>query len=298
MKTRLFSIIGLVAAVSMILLSTSAPLAQAERENPVSVNPAPLADVRAVMNQKIYLPLVMKSCGSTGETYGTINMIPPVADHPDYLHADLNIDLRGYQTTSNTPLGLKAITGATDANAPQLKSLFSPNRVPTFVQNYQVGNWDWCGSGGACPDGSNPGTFTTNPPVTLSGFSVSTSEKIYVPTSGYQIGASPVYNVAVLYATSKQITFIYTAQDTVASGYAIHIDKICVDPSLLGLYQSMNSAGRDYLPALRHGQAIGYPLGSEIVVSIVDRGAFQDPRSCKDWWKSNWNGSTSSPVCF
>lgn len=298
MKTRLFSSINFVIVVGVILLSAGAPLAQAERENPVSVNPAPPADVRAVMNNKIYLPLIMRTCSSTGETYGTINMIPPVADHPDYLHADLNIDLRGYRTTSDTPLGLKAIAGATDANAPQLKTLFSPNRVPTFVQNYQVGNWDWCGAGGACPDGSNPGTFVTNPPVTLSGFSVSSSEKIYVPTSGYQISANPIYNVAVLYATYRQITFIYTAQDTVASGYAIHIDKICVDPSLVSLYQSMNSAGRDYLPALRHGQAIGYPLGSEIVVAIVDRGGFQDPRSCKDWWKSNWNGSTNNPACF
>jgi len=298
MKPRLFSLVSLVMAVGMLVLLAGAPLAQAGREIPVLVNPVQPSDVGAVTTYTVYLPFVTKTCGSTGETYGTINMIPPVADHPDYLHADLNIDLRGYQTTSNTPLGLKAITGPTDANAPQLKTLFSPNRVPTFVQNYQVGNWNWCGSGGACPDGSNPGTFVTNPPVTLSGFSVSTSEKIYIPTSGYQIGANPVYNVAVLYATSKQITFIYTAQDTVASGYAIHIDKICVDPSLLALYQSTNAAGRDYLPALRHGQAIGYPLGSEIVVSIVDRGGFQDPRSCKDWWKSNWNGSTSSPVCF
>src|SRR5262245_14848854 len=118
MKTRLFSIVSFVAVVSVILLLAGAPLAQAERQVPVPVNPAQPDDVAAVTTYKVYLPFVAKDC-STGETYGTINMIPPVADHPDSLHADLNIDLRGYTTTSNTPLGLKAITGSTDANAPQ-----------------------------------------------------------------------------------------------------------------------------------------------------------------------------------
>jgi len=285
MKTRLFSLISLVAAVSVILLLAGAPLAQAERQIPAPVNPAPVSVGAETVTYKVYLPFIAKSCG-TGQTYGTVNMVPPVADHPDYLHGDLNLYLRGYRTTSATPLGLKGITGPTDTQGtpPQLATLFSPNRIPTFTQNYQIGDWAWCGSGGACPDGSNPGTFTTNPIVTLAGFQVTNGEKIYTPYTSRAI--SPSYNYAVLYAAPNQITIMNTAQDTVASGYAIHIDKICVDPSLQALYTSMNAAGRDYLPALSVGQAIGNAIGTEIVVAIVDTGTFQDPRSCKDWWRS------------
>ena len=281
MQTRIFRALNLIVMLTL--------LAVMGMRTPLAVE----AQVALQANFPVYLPLISRGCQPTGETYGTINMIPPVADHVDYKHADLNIDLRGYITTSDTPLGLKAIIGNTDALAPQLNTLFGDGRVPTFVQNYRIGDWNWS----VPPDGAPTGTYASNPPVTLAGFSVATSEKIYIPNSGYQIGANPTYNVAVLYATSKQITFVYTAQDTVASGYAIHTDNICVDPTLVSLYQSVNAAGRDYLPALRHGQAIGYPLTTRIVVGIVDRGAFQDPRSCKDWWKSHWNGSTVSPVC-
>jgi len=288
MRTRFFSLLSVMLVLLLSSVGALRPLVAAA-QTATSAN----GQVGAQTGPTIYLPLINKGCGATGETYGTINMIPPVADHVDYKHADLNLDLRSYITTSDTPLGLKAIQGDTASTAPQLETLFSPSRIPTFVQNYRIGNWNWA----VPPDGAPDGTYQTDPPVTLSGFSVSTIEKIYVPAAtNPPIGVNPVYNVAVLYATFKQITFIYTAQDTVTSGYTIHIDNICVDPNLVSLYQSLNATGRDYLPALRNGQAIGYPRSNQIVVSIVDRGTTTDPRSCKDWWKSHWNGRTDFGV--
>jgi hypothetical protein len=93
----------------------------------------------------------------------------------------------------------------------------------------------------------------------------------------------------VLYAEEQRITLNYTRRDTVANGYAVHLENICVDPNLLALYRAQVNAegwratGR--LPALRNNQALGTALGSELKVAIRDRGAFMDPRSRKDWWQ-------------
>jgi len=75
-----------------------------------------------------------------------------------------------------------------------------------------------------------------------------------------------------------------SASQTIDFGYTLHVENICVEPSLLALYQAMNAAGRSSLPALRSGQAFGRARG-EIGVAIRDCGAFLDPRSRKDWWK-------------
>jgi hypothetical protein len=112
---------------------------------------------------------------------------------------------------------------------------------------------------------------------------VTPGETIHVPDSGYSIGGG--YEVLVLYATSDRITLKYTPDDHVIGGYTLHMENICVEPRLLALYQSWNDAGRDYLPALRAGQAFGRARGDEIGVVIRDRGAFMDPRSRKDWWQ-------------
>jgi hypothetical protein len=92
-----------------------------------------------------------------------------------------------------------------------------------------------------------------------------------------------------LYAEEQRLTFGYTRRDTVANGYAVHLENICVDPNLLALYRAQTDAGgwhvTGQLPALRNNQALGTALSGEIKVVIRDRGAFMDPRSRKDWWR-------------
>ena len=80
------------------------------------------------------------------------------------------------------------------------------------------------------------------------------------------------------------ITLKYTGEDNVVQGYTIHIENICVEPDLLALYRNWNEAGREQLPALPGGQALGRALAGEISVSVRDNGTFLDPRSRKDWW--------------
>jgi hypothetical protein len=63
------------------------------------------------------------------------------------------------------------------------------------------------------------------------------------------------------------------------------VENVCVEPSLLALYETLDDAGRVQLPALRGGQPFGRALGTEIRVAIRDAGTFMDPRSRKDWWQ-------------
>jgi len=72
---------------------------------------------------------------------------------------------------------------------------------------------------------------------------------IHVPASGYDIGGG--YEVLVLYASTQRITLKYTLEDNVVEGYTLHIEHICVDPTLLALYERWNDAGRSQLPDRR-----------------------------------------------
>jgi hypothetical protein len=107
-------------------------------------------------------------------------------------------------------------------------------------------------------------------------------ETLHVPGSGYTIGSG--YEVLVLYAAEDRITLKYTREDNVVVGYTLHLEGICVEPSLLALYRARNVAGREQLPALRARQAFGRAVGGEVGVVIRDSGAFMDPRSRNDWW--------------
>lgn len=232
----------------------------------------------------IYLPLVEKweetsqSCRPIpGESYAAIWVYPPPTDRPAEAHADLNLALRGYSSTSAYK-GLVDYGGEGDPNAPQLPGLFADNRTPAFTAVYQVYGWDWgCNCRAA---------LITSPEVTLAGMAVTPGESIHVPYSGYDIGlAEPGYEVLVLYASSERITLKYTREDNVIHGYTLHVEGVCVEPNLLALYESWNQAGRGNLPALRAGQALGRARSGEIKVAIRDSGTFLDPRSRKDWWR-------------
>lgn len=231
-----------------------------------------------------YFPLVFRQgitpCSAiSGQSYGSVARFSDATNPPAALHPDLNLALRGYISTS-AYLGLVSYGGPpSDPSAPQLATLFSPQRLPTFSSAYQVGSWDWP-PGCNCQNGWIP-----YPDVTLLGMSSTMGEIIRTPLSGYDIGLKPTgYEVMVLYATTQRVTLKYTREDNVVSGYTIHIENVCVEPTLLALYNSLNASGRTQLPALNAGQPLGRSWGNQILVSIRDNGTFLDPRSHLDWW--------------
>ena len=239
-------------------------------------------------DHRIYLPAVLAGQAtvppsgqcptSSSRSYTAIPVDGPPADHPDELHGDLNLALRGYQATS-AALTIVDINGGSDPNAPQMPGLFTDQRTPVFTSAHRVYDWDWsCGEHGCRSPNLTPRE------VTLLGMGTTPGEAIAFPSRGPQIYGGG-YIVLVLYASEERITLGYTRHDTVAPGYAVHIEEICVDPNLLALYRSMNQAGRGQLPALQNGQILGTAKGSEIRVAVRDRGTFMDPRSRKDWWK-------------
>ncbi|MCB0214620.1 MAG: hypothetical protein KDJ52_35095 [Anaerolineae bacterium] len=212
----------------------------------------------------------------------------PLKDHPAYVHGDLNLALRGY-VPAGSSLGLVDYQGATDGDAPQLHGLFEPNRVPQFLNTYRVNDWIWDSSQcGGHPRGCPGPPADTFWPVTLVGVATTPGEPIHVPERGAQIYGGG-YTALVLYAEENRITLGYTRRDTVAAGYTVHIENVCVNPNLVALYKAQEDAdgwlASGHLPGLRNNQAFGTALGYEIQVAIRDAGMFMDPRSQKDWWR-------------
>jgi hypothetical protein len=244
-------------------------------------DPEPPGEAQPQTTYSLYVPLVAKPpCQATGESYGSLAINGSPADRPAEFHADLNLALRSYALNPGVYLGLVDYGGDTDSKAPQLNSLFSPARLPAFVNAYRVYNWNWAPP----PDPGTRGTIVTDWPATLIGMAVTPGELIRAPNSGYDIGGG--FEVMVLYAAANRITLKYTREDNVVYGYTIHVENVCVDQNLLALYQLRNSQGRGNLPALQSGEAFGRADGSEVIVAIRDTGAFMDPRTRKDWWQA------------
>lgn len=213
------------------------------------------------------------------ESYTAIPMDGPATDRPADIHADLNLGLRGYVAVSKRA-GLVDLGGPADNQAPQLPGLFADNRTPELTQTYRIHHWNW----GPPPNipGSRGGQID-DPEVTLVGLAVQLGETIHVPQAGYEVYTGG-YQAVVLYATPERITLTYTRQDSIIKGYAMHIEGVHPEPSLLALYERMNAAGRRQMPGLKAGQAVGRAIGDEIKLSIRDTGRFMDPRIRKDWW--------------
>jgi hypothetical protein len=167
--------------------------------------------------------------------------------------------------------------GMIDPLAPQLDALFANRRVPTFSATYQVHQWDW-----SC---NCRGPLDNLWPTSFIGMNTSYGEVIGAPDSGYNIGGG--YDAMVLYASPDSLTLKYTREDNVVAGYTVHIESICVEPSLLARYQANNAAGRSQLPVVRGGQALGRAMWGPILVGVRDNGTFLDPRSRKDWWQDH-----------
>ncbi|WP_420642158.1 hypothetical protein [Candidatus Leptofilum sp.] len=248
-----------------LLLLTHIPALNAENGRPDSEN------------AQLYLPLVVKplDCGIADASYSSLPIASDPITRPAWDHPDINLAVRGYEEVSAS-LMLVDYGGGTDANAPQLDTLFSPARVPIFTNAYQIYRWDW-----ACNCRLD---LMSTWPTTLLGMGTSEGDPIHVPDSGYDIGGGN--DVMVLYATDNRITLKYTREDNVVLGYTVHIEDVCVDPALVSLYVTLDAAGRAQLPVLAGGQAFGRALGDEIKVSIRDTGNFLDPRSRKDWWQN------------
>lgn len=211
---------------------------------------------------------------------------------PAYNHPDKNLALRSYTPNTSPTLKRELVSYGTDdpTQPPQLATLFSPARVPALVGIYQVYGWNWAPS----PDPGTRGAPITNPPVTALGLQTTPGEPLHVPASGYDIGQG--MEVLVLFADEDSITLKYTREDSAATGYTLHIDKVCPDPNLLALYRALDDPSgpryvytpADYwynLPALAAGQVFGTAQSSEVVVAIRDTGSFMDPRSCNEWWQ-------------
>lgn len=208
-----------------------------------------------------------------GVSYDKLAVSQPCGCDPA-THGDMNLLLRSWQAVSLTK-GLVSVNGPTDGNAPQLYTLFGDERVPAFPAVYQVQQWDW---GCNCPKG-----YITSPEVTLAGMTTTPGEVVHAPLSGYDIGAG--HTAILIHAGGGTLTLKYTAEDNVVSGYTIHLDGVCVEPSLKALYDQCHAAGRVELPALSSKQSLGRALGAAIRVAIRDTGSWMDPRVKKDWWQ-------------
>ena len=220
------------------------------------------------------LPAASPNDPIPGENYPETWLNPPPTDRPAAAHPDLNLIVRGY-TCVNESKDWTFYYGNTDEGAPQLCGLFGDDRLPTIKSVYRVYDWQW----GAFERGKT----IHDPAVTLIGVDVTPGEIIYLPSSGYTIGEG--FNAVVLYADPKRLTIKFTREDNVVSGYTLHLENICPEPRLLGVYENCNNNARGHLPALYSGHALGRACGDELGIAIRDNGDFMDPRSSKDWWR-------------
>jgi hypothetical protein len=219
------------------------------------------------------------SCpGGSDASYTTVPTAGGGLTHPDSLHADLNLAVRGYSPT-DVGAGLIDKDGPVDGDPPQLAGIFADYRRPAFGQAYRVNDWDWNCSERGCPLGP-----LDHVGATLLTVAANAGEPLGIPHRNAQIYGGG-YKALVLYAESTRITLGYTRDDSVANGYAVHLENVCVNPGLVALYQGSNAAGRSFLPALREDEVLGTASGGAILVAVRDRGVFFDPRSRLDWWQ-------------
>lgn len=230
-------------------------------------------------NRRSYAPIIAAartpttSCAIPNQRYETLSVAGDPLDFDVSTNPDVNLGYRGYVPTT-AALRLVELGPVHDPKAPQFATMFADGRVPRFVNAYQRYRWD---EDCDCPSGTDSPWDTT-----VLGMRVSPGETIHVPDSGHDIGGGR--DVMVMYAEETRITFHVGREDDLA-GYVMHIEDVCIEPSLLALYRSSNAAGRHELPALSGRQPFGRALGNEIKIAVRDTGHFLDPRSRNDWWQ-------------
>lgn len=247
---------------------------------PTILAPATPTDWPLVYQEAVQPPAgSSNSCPTHSQrVYNLIPMEHVDRSHPAPLHADLNLQQRGYAQVA-VPLQLVDIVGPVDPDAPQLFTLFTDAHPSQMTALYQVYDWNWqCGEHGC------RGPRLRTPEATAIGLATQPGALLRAPTRQASIYGD-TYIAAVLYAEPTRVTLAYTRDGSVANGYAVHVDQVCVDPNLVQLYQEADRNGRQQLPGIQRNQIFGAALGTEVHVAIRDRGAFLDPRSRKDWWR-------------
>ncbi|MCE7982303.1 MAG: hypothetical protein DYG89_13995 [Caldilinea sp. CFX5] len=238
--------------------------------------PTPAPTVLAVVNGTA--PSEDGCPATSAQQYDRIPMMSIDNTHPADQHGDLNLALRGYIASPGAAT-LIDMAGPTDGDAPQFTTLFGQQAGRSLTAAYQVYDWNW-GCGG---DGCRGGPLR-NVEVTLVGVAATPSEAIYAPRRQNEIYGGG-YLAVILYADTNRLTLGYTREGSVAHGYAVHLEALCVDPNLLTAYRTANAAGRGWLPAVRAHDLVGRAAGGVVLVAMRDRGSFMDPRSRKDWWR-------------
>ena len=274
--TRLVEVTRMIEVTRLVEATVSPTPVATPTAQPVSASNAAVAAVSAPGNAA---PAPKSGlCPTTSDKqYATIPVAGGRLDHPDQLHADLNLAMRGFEATE-APLSRISINGPTGNDPPQLPAILGGVR-PAFRSAYRVYGWDWdCGVHGCRAD------LLNEIPVTLLGIDVAGIDSISFPSRSAEIYAGG-YRALVLYAEATRITLVYTREDTVATGYTVHLEDLCIDPNLVAAYRKAAAGGRASLPALKNGQSLGSRRGDQLLVAVRDRGRFLDPRSRKDWWK-------------
>ena len=252
---------------------------------PVAAQPEEPPPNQTIPPPNLYLPLAMEEPSVVEQPppprhYDSVPIEGRPVDRPPATHPDLNLAIRGWSAATDGFLGLVNYGGDTDPLAPQIDGMFAPHRLPVFTANYRVHDWDWgCNQPAGCLGGP-----IGHYPVTLVAMATTPGELLSIPRRLPRIYPGD-FKALVLYAEATRLTLGYTREDSVANGYAVHIENFCVDPSLLALYQASAAAGRAALPALREGESIGVAASGEVLIAVRDRGAFLDPRSRLDWWQ-------------
>jgi len=281
-KRPAWPMVGAIALTGFILLGLPAILAGVAGASAPRQGAAPLLTPAPGVTPRAWLPIARRSfaCQPIPDANYSSTQAGgyPSGDPPPALHPDLNLSMRGWEANGSAFHGLVDYGGGTDDKAPRLIDLFADRRAPTFATVYRVYDWNWASN--------TRGALLSQYDVTLAGLAAMPGETVHVPASGYDIGGEggAKYEVLVLYADEDSLTLKYTREDNVIVGYTLHLEGLCVEPSLLALYQANDAAGRSVLPGLFERQALGRARGGEIQVAIRDNGAFMDPRSRKDWW--------------
>lgn len=215
------------------------------------------------------------------QSYALIPMEGVDLTHPALRHGDLNLAQRGY-TEVAAQAQLVDLAGPVDPDAPQLAQLLADNQPIQITSLSQVADWQW-----QCGDHGCRGAPLSAPEVTILGLQTQPGTALYAPArqaSIYRDNTGTDYIAVVLYAETGRLTLAYTRDGSVANGYVVHLEQVCVDPNLVQRYVEADEAGRRQLPGLQHSQSFGTAATTEVRVAIRDRGAFLDPRSRKDWW--------------
>ncbi len=251
---------------------------------------APAAAASGDAGKTLYLPLLTRGGSASGcpdvsvNAYGTIAV--DGAYYKDNRLTDQNADLRlsviGYAPTS-APLELVNYNGDTDPNAPKLSGVLRPERVPAFPNAYKRYDWTWDEK--AAPPYGARGNVNNDWPVSVIDFATTVGEAVHIPRRSPQIGGG--FNAMVLYASEEELTIAYYRQDSVGTGYVIHMLNFCVDPNLVATYRAQLTNGKratGNLPGVTNDQPVGTAKSAALTVAVRDRGGFLDPRSRKDWW--------------